>query len=291
MLTRCNLSCSYCIENRLDMHETPAEEQERVIRQAGQIRRLIDDNPQWGNIAMYLIGGEVTLIPQDAFSEVLHGIGSGRIAELSVVTNFTAPLGWYQSAARHCKENGIKFSVTASWHDEFWKLDNFLAKATEMRALLARTCPKHCMKVECVITRKNWDEAARLHGFAREHGIFLKVDYNRKEQWAVGERTLLSTSKFDREQNLRSHTEDTAGYTCSYNRCTSTIHPDGKIYGVACRNVEHYGLLGVPRRVAPKPVMCHNHKCSLCGRVRITRPDGSVYFDREFTKEAQKIDC
>ena len=282
MTRRCNYRCSYCIASSTvsNRAETPEQEKKRILFQSAEIGKLIRNlDGDVDSVRVTLIGGEISLLPVGLVKEAIRNIFSEKVKRVIFVTNLSAPASWYKEIKELCDSLGAQLNITASFHEEFVPLRAFLAKSIEMGRLLNNESSRTRFTTSFVITKSNIGTVAKA--FVEEMdkaGILYVINYNRRESWAADEKIYSSnTSRVTEKRCLAINSEDTFGYECrSYQ---TFIKEDGFLSSSYCNSCVPTGILGMTDKVGPAVTICKEHRCSCCGKRRITRPDGSVYYE------------
>lgn len=121
MCDACNYSCSYCyIKSKRDK---PTQEFVEGIAEKIDSLGLRD-------IQLHLIGGEPTLYE---LVPVLGKISTAELRHVSVATNFSRPLEWWNELAGYLEGRNVALHIQASLHLEAGKPDEFVSKAAALR--------------------------------------------------------------------------------------------------------------------------------------------------------------
>ena len=281
LINRCNFKCSYCVNRSVvTLYESEEQEYARLLDQAAKISKLISGlSDEYDNASLLLIGGEITLIPVDKMKNIIDTLYTEKLKAIHLTSNFSAPLSWYTDIKTFCNSKGMRFTVVASYHEEMSDFTKFFNKAATLSEEFNKD--QQNFAVEFVVTKANCEKlGSKVNNFVTSHKIPCLFDYNRFESWTEKERIYKSNKSLTSSQRtVKCNTEDTFGYTCSNNIYQTTIRPDGKLYGTSCSGSKPYGVLGFTKVINTKEKLCHLHKCSCCGRIRVLRPDQSVFYD------------
>lgn len=282
----CNYNCSYCIQHKVFIHETKSERYERLLKQAPQIKSLIDNlEPEYDQVDITLIGGEITLLSLNEIKNIISNLITDRIYNISIVSNLSASTEWYIGLADFLSKHNVKLSLTASYHNEMTKIDTFFNKA-EIVYNAAKEVNKNNavvkwnFKVTTVITKDNKNTFGDLFiKNAIERKIPYRFNYNRKERWSRDEKYKNLSGKISKrkwEQVI--DTEDIYGYICSGSIHEVRILPDGKMRSTvsSCSN-KLCGILGMTKKITHESLICKKHSCSMCSKIVLKRPDGSIF--------------
>lgn len=283
LINRCNFQCSYCINsNAAELYESREQERERLLRQSSQIATLIDSlGDDYESASILLIGGEISLLPEEEMKLIIDNLTkSKKLKAIHITSNFTAPYQWFSDLYDYCKCKDVRFTVVASFHEEMFDMNKFAEKAIQMDKKF-NADGNHDFTIEFVVTKTNYNTfAPKFVKYAKESGIPHLIDYDRHDSWTEEEKIYKSNKSLTSSaRTMKCNTEDTFGYTCSNNTYQTTVKPDGKLFGTVCSRSLPYGILGLTKKIDLKTKSCHLHQCSCCGRLRIVRPDGSVYYD------------
>lgn len=291
----CNYNCSYCIQkNKTKNNETKEERYQRLLRQATQIKSLINNlEPEYDIITLTFLGGEISLLTVDEVKHIFDNLLTDRLVKVRIITNLSASISWYKEVLYYLKDHNIAFFIIASFHEEYANVNTFFDKAEELNKIVKETPRndeqkiKNNFRITTVITKENKDTFGSLFlSNAVSKNLNYQFNYNRLEKWTKDEeyKTIEGDFHFP-EWKEKQNTEDIFGYTCSSSYYGVNIAPNGFITGnVSCGDCP-LGILGLTKKIVHKEIICKKHHCNMCGKVRLTRPDGSLFLTNMAAKE------
>lgn len=129
----CNLDCSYCIRSHITQHNLTnayiTEQEQKLSNTAKKLNELLEKSI-FSNVNIDLIGGEVSLFNLEY---ILSFITSKKLKKINITTNFLKPAKYYNSLANFLKERGVKLSITASFHFEYFDFESYFNKVLEVK--------------------------------------------------------------------------------------------------------------------------------------------------------------
>lgn len=291
----CNYKCSYCVQkNRTRNNETKEERYQRLLRQATQIKSLMNNlETEYDRIYLTCLGGEISLLTSDEIKCIFDNLLTDRLARIRIITNLSAPVSWYKEIFSYLRDHNIAIFIIASFHEEYANINTFFDKAEELSKIIKETPQKdeqkakNYFKVTTVITKENKDTFGALFlSNAVSKNLKYQFNYNLLEKWTKDEKykNLKGDVHFLEYQEKR-RSEDIFGYTCSSSYYGVNIDPNGFIKGnVSCGECP-LGVLGLTKKIVHKETICKRHYCNMCGKVRLTRPDGSLFLTNMSSEE------
>lgn len=266
MFNTCNFNCSYCINKSLNKL-APMQNDiiiPRLINYAKNIKRLIENEPSTEYYKLLLIGGEITILPEEDLINILNTLYSKKLRSLIVTSNFSAPFKYYVKIQEWCTEHDVTFHLTVSLHEEFFIVDRFLEKAKEIKDIIDD------FNIEQVVTKKNKEIVEKVKEYCEENNIVIAFDFDRNEQWEADE--------VIRKRDILRNTINPYGYTCSNSKFQINIMPEGTVYGVNCKGRKLMGLINMLPKLIREEIICDQTKCSFCGKIRIYDKEGNQVF-------------
>jgi MoaA/NifB/PqqE/SkfB family radical SAM enzyme len=294
----CNYHCSYCIRRPfitdqpsglLDMKEC-----EDAIPQICRISEELKEINQ-KNVKIDLIGGEVAIYPR--LNKILDRLYQcDAIGSVNITTNLFNTVEYYLDLFSVADSYNKSLSMTASFHIEFAKLDEFIEKS---KAINAKYHPK--FKCETVVTPINTQyqefidlcEANDIYYMAEED-LF---NQNYRGQKLSNKKTApryLVKDDFGNEEYFNTRNEYLKKYGvngyCIPSRggkCTRDMN-----YVYIEKNVVFRCTDQVPIEkfhVSKERRTCVRDSCTLCGHMSISIPKRSTIAKQEsVTNETQK---
>jgi len=152
----CNYNCSYCIRKPLRF-----EKEYDISSCILEIRRIAGELSQNTGkpVKLELIGGEVTLF--DDLGDLIRAFPN--VDKINITTNFHRPVEWFKTLPLD------RVTITASFHQEFTKISDFIEKAK----IIAPLCKY--FKCETVY----WKEAEHIDEFinlCKENNLQYQVE-------------------------------------------------------------------------------------------------------------------
>lgn len=153
----CNYNCSYCIQNAKNRKGSPSREHlGRVLASFAEIAGdFVSENETRPEIK--ISGGE-PFVCADLVDFVAPYIAEKTPYNLSVLTNFSAPIDRLEKFARTLKDRLLVFST--SFHSESVEISAFLEKAKRFRDLREELNPNSSFVVNVVLTPQTLSKQA-----------------------------------------------------------------------------------------------------------------------------------
>lgn len=267
----CNYQCSYCIRNNVLTKKLP--EIEKLFQEAKAINKILENRKE--EICLKLIGGEITFLP---LQDLLSCISSSYLKEVLITTNLSNNINYYKDLIKYFDSRNISYALTASYHDEFAKEEQFLNK---VRAL-------NNIRVEVVVTNENKERSFELLKKLKEAKINYLFDFDRTveendirdikeeinsiEQKQSQYEILLNTfeKKYCSSSFLRRNIkfEDNTKIMCNSTKHMLYIN-DGFVYNSACKYKERLcsiNDLDYNKINKKNWFLCKGNSCSFCER-------------------------
>lgn len=283
----CNYNCSYCKQRVMARnYETKKERYERLLKQAPQIKSLIDNlEPEYDKVTLSLIGGEISLLSVEEIKNIFVNLLTDRVSKVSIISNLSASADWYTNIFYYLKQRNVALFLIASFHEEYADISTFFNKAEQINKVIkeasqsSKKKPKSMFRVTTVITKDNKETFGSLFiSNAVAKNLSYQFNYDQFEKWAESEKYQeLQGNLHSCKWVNKKETEDIFGYTCSASVYCVNISSDGRINGnVSCSDC-FIGVLGITKKIVHKEIVCQKHHCNMCGKVRLKRPDGSLF--------------
>lgn len=294
MTSACNYNCSYCIQrrdgklitalSRRDNGESIAERNARLSRTAIELSEMMEKAPH-STFTLKLIGGEVSLLD---LPEILSHITTKKLRKVHVTTNLSASVDYWKSV-RNSLPEGCSLRMECSYHEEFAKIDDFLAKVDELIDFAS-------VSVETVSTLTNAEAIDELTNKMSERKIPFKIEADLRKEIDPAERVAKCRSGWVREgvggddRYLVTMEDGTVRKYAGRNKMLLDLAEDGHYLTIcghicttgwnhvdifidkACQRSQggecHLEKVLIPDFVWMKPLPCAGGKpmrCSLCG--------------------------
>ena len=98
-------------------------------------------------INLKLIGGEVTYYNLIDLFE--HHLTCKNIRTLSIITNFSKPVEYFNTLSDYCQQNSIRLSLVISYHPDYVTLHDLIDKLTKLDSRV------HISHINYVVTNQN----------------------------------------------------------------------------------------------------------------------------------------
>jgi len=239
LLETCNYKCSYCIRNvRNDRRNEEHLSTEEYCEIAKDIALFVNKINNFDKIKIELIGGEPSLLDLNSILISLFN-NTDRVKAIHMTTNFFNTFDYYKDLYELTENNNCKFSITASFHEEYENINNYFDKI-----LLVRDFIKNMSgNINCeIVHRENNDNIVREF---KEMCISNNLEYKIEEDLINGKDYNTRTSNmiksekyyyYDKENNkLYWSKEKKDGYKICNGRYL-IIYDDGETESVNTRN-------------------------------------------------------
>lgn len=286
----CNYNCSYCIQKRgKNSYETKEARYKRLLTQASQIKTLIENlEPEYDQITVTFLGGEISLLSLEEVKNIFDNLFTDRLSGVLLITNLSASVSWYTGIFEYLLERSISCYLIASFHEEYTSIDTFFNKAEQIDKVVKEIPQspekktKKKFRVTTVITKENKDNFGTLFiANAINRNLDYQFNYDYLAKWTDDEKFKNLQGKYHLpEWRVKKNTEDIYGYTCSASYYGVNINPNGFIAGnVSCTDCP-LGVLGITKKIIHKEIICKKHHCDMCGKIRLKRPDGTLFVSK-----------
>lgn len=274
----CNYACTYCIRKPLvhDGH-TLTKDMNACIDAIDDVKRIARELYEINNrlVKIDLIGGEISLFDQlNAMIGILFI--EPCIAEINITTNLSRNADYYIQLCETAKKYNKVLSLTASFHFQYAKLDEFMDKAKIMHNYLEDN-----FKCETVITDGN-EYIDQFISKCNDIGCYYMCEEDMKDKTKKG-LTVKNYKSGNRYKVIMDNDEEIL-YTTRNEVCKRYGHDGFAIdtTGMKCTRDNNYIYIEqnmvIPchtkvyirnYRVSPYPKYCSFGKCSLCGHMSI----------------------
>lgn len=285
----CNYSCSYCIRK----DSTQKIQSEAIQEQNALILNTVPDvisiiNNRKLKTKINLIGGEVSLLDLPSILKSLFSLQENNyISRISITTNFSRSINYYQTLITLCKKYNCEFTLTCSWHSEFMSLKEFIDKVIKLKK-------ESEIRISCetVSRENNKDLVQEFINLCEQNNIIYKIDtdFNSKDKSNLvtkvsdlskgGYRIIFDDNSEDHVKSLRlllkQYGDDiakhinTLDYFCSIDYDYICIRENNFLSseGCMCKKLKPLKEYKTPLKFK-KCV----HPCSLCGSMSISKSE------------------
>jgi len=119
----CNQKCSYCFQNH-----TKWREYAEICNVADKLNIILNTIDE--DINLQFVGGEVTYY--NLIDLLQNHLTSKNIKTISIVTNFSNTIDYFNDLNKYCKQNNISLSLVISYHPEYITIENLIDKISKL---------------------------------------------------------------------------------------------------------------------------------------------------------------
>lgn len=151
----CNYSCSYCLRagkkmiSNIDDTRNKDVDEKIVLETAPEVSRILDEIAV--PVKINIIGGETTFLN---LKSIFSKITSKYFNKVNITTNFSNSLNYYIDLLHYLYERNIELSLTASLHNEYVKIEDFVKKVSIFKKE-AYELGMRKIKIEFVVAESN----------------------------------------------------------------------------------------------------------------------------------------
>lgn len=270
MTNWCNFRCSYCIRKEAISKEKQTTQE--LVEKAKYIRQIINDIDK--PVSIQLIGGEVTWFDLDT---IIRELFAENVKKISITTNLSNSTEYYRNLYNLCWDNGIILKLTASFHEEFSKMDVYIKKVVDL----------NFVKPEMVITPDNIDIAKEFITKLKDNNISsATLDFDRtlpaKDVKYI--KSLINNENFNSlgfiietkdnkkligdKASIRRNLKFNSSIQCNNLKYMVYIDDKGDIYDTVCKYKKKLGSLESYKKDMLNPFWrkCPGETCSVCGQ-------------------------
>lgn len=149
---KCNFRCSYCLRSFYQEKREFTVKEKTLCKTAEEITKMLNNIDHIKEAKINLIGGEPSILNLEKI--LSHLIKNNtKVNRMNLTTNLSKPAKYYISLYNYLKKNNIILTITASYHNEFMKMNDYFRKLDE---IIDKTNKKH-ISCEIVSTDDNQD--------------------------------------------------------------------------------------------------------------------------------------
>lgn len=281
---KCNYRCSYCTRkqhNYKDLVETDLIANAKLINQFCDLKKtpLID---------LQLLGGEPTILELD---KILNELTSDNIDRIRLTTNLSKPYGYFFKLLSEIdKLNVRQFLITASYHEEFCNLNEFIEKCKILNMFKLSNNKRFKLKLDTVYTGKNKQDMLDFISNCEKFKLSYRVNNdvnqsnipddlslekpmsNEKLSYTVSYSNGF-TENFKTKNDLITKLKiNPLGYFCSASKNGLYIK-DNDVYDVPAKCKHKLCDISELSNIQLKSKICEFTKCNFCGNFSISTTD------------------